>query len=188
MLHFMLSTCVQVLSKHDEQQRRLQLVISFHLAPKLLSRNVTQPLTSLTQLKDEVRSIERRLREAQAAVAEQEAAMRVDEGEKHRAEQRRQECSRQWAKDDEKLCALQRSVQANDANRRKLFAVNVTLCQPYRPSLSLRRILRDCSCRSKLPRSQARVFFAVFARFSQFWRVFRSLITGPKPRRTRREC
>ena len=127
---------------------------------------MTQPLTSLTQLKDEVRSIERRLREAQAAVAEQEAAMRVDEGEKHRAEQRRQECSRQWAKDDEKLCALQRSVQANDANRRKLFAVNVTLCQPYRPSLSLRRILRDCSCRSKLPRSQARLFFAVLARDS----------------------
>jgi hypothetical protein len=121
----------------------------------------------LTQLKDEVRSIERRLREAQAAVAEQEAAMRADESEKHRAELRRQECSRQWAKDDEKLSALQRSVQANDPNRSQLSAVNVTLFHPYRPSLSLRRILRDCSCRSKLPLSQARVFFlAVLASHS----------------------
>ena len=34
MLCCMRSQCVQVLSKHDEQQRRLQLVISFHLAPK----------------------------------------------------------------------------------------------------------------------------------------------------------
>ena len=31
MLYCMRSQCVQVLSKHDEQQRRLQLVISFHL-------------------------------------------------------------------------------------------------------------------------------------------------------------
>ena len=92
--------------------------------------------------------------------------MRADESEKHRAELRRQECSRQWAKDDEKLSALQRSVQANDPNRSQLSAVNVTLFHPHRPSLSLRRILRDCSCRSKLPRSQARLFFAVLARDS----------------------
>lgn len=77
----------QVLSRHDEQQRRLQ------------------------QLKDEARAIERRLREAQAAVAEQESAMRAEDGERHRAELRRQECSRQWAKDDDKLAALQRSIQ-----------------------------------------------------------------------------
>lgn len=94
--------------------------------------------------------------------------MRADESEKHRAELRRQECSRQWAKDDEKLSALQRSVQANDPHRSQLSAVNVTLFHPYRPSLSLRRILRDCSCRSKLPLSQARVFFRSFGiRFSR---------------------
>ena len=63
------------------------------------------------QLKDEVRAIERRLREAQAAVAEQEAAMRCDEGERLRAELRRQEYTKQWSKDDDRLAALQRSIQ-----------------------------------------------------------------------------
>ncbi len=67
------------------------------------------------QLRDEVRAIERRLREAQAAVAEQEAAMRADDGERHRAELRRQEYSRQWAKDEDKLSALQGSIQARSA-------------------------------------------------------------------------
>lgn len=66
----------------------------------------------LFQLKEEARAIERRLRDALAAVAEQEAAMRADEGEKHRAELRRQEYSRQWSKDDDRLCSLERSVQA----------------------------------------------------------------------------
>ena len=65
----------------------------------------------LHQLKDEARAIERRLREALAAVAEQEAIMRADEGEKHRAELRRQEYSKQWTKDDDKLRSLERSVQ-----------------------------------------------------------------------------
>lgn len=78
----------EVLSQYDHQQHRLQ------------------------QLKDDVRAIERRLREAQAAVAEQEEAMRAGEGEKRRAEQRRQEYTRQWSKDDDKLGALERSIQA----------------------------------------------------------------------------
>ncbi len=65
----------------------------------------------ILQLKDDVRAIERRLREAQAAVAEQEEAMRAGEGEKRRAEQRRQEYTRQWSKDDDKLGALERSIQ-----------------------------------------------------------------------------
>ncbi len=65
----------------------------------------------LHQLKDEARAIERRLREALAAVAEQEAIMRADEGEKHRAELRRQEYSKQWSKDDDKLRSLERSVR-----------------------------------------------------------------------------
>ena len=68
-------------------------------------------LKVIPQLKDDVRAIERRLREAQAAVAEQEEAMRAGEGEKRRAEQRRQEYTRQWSKDDDKLVALERSIQ-----------------------------------------------------------------------------
>jgi hypothetical protein len=65
-----------------------------------------------SQLKEEARAIERQLRDALAAVAEQEAVMRADEGEKHRAELRRQEYSRQWSKDDDRLSSLERSVQA----------------------------------------------------------------------------
>ena len=68
-------------------------------------------LKVIPQLKDDVRAIERRLRDAQAAVAEQEEAMRAGEGEKRRAEQRRQEYTRQWSKDDDKLVALERSIQ-----------------------------------------------------------------------------
>ncbi len=37
--------------------------------------------------------------------------MRADEGERHRAEQRRLEYTKQWSKDDDKLAALQRSIQ-----------------------------------------------------------------------------
>jgi len=159
MLRCMRLQCVQVLSKHDEQQRRLQLVISFHLL-RLYSRNVTQ---LLSQLKDEVRSIERRLREAQAAVAEQEAAMRADESEKHRAELRRQECSRQWAKDDEKLSALQRSVQANDPESQPIVCGE---CDPVSPiqAISLAQADFEGLFLSLKAAAQPGTCF-----FSQFW-------------------
>ena len=43
MLYCMRSQCVQVLSKHDEQQRRLQLVISVHLPRFFFSQRDTAP-------------------------------------------------------------------------------------------------------------------------------------------------
>ena len=147
---------LQVLSKHDEQQRRLQQVMAFDFisSTTLTSLSPCPPPVPLTfldffsvpfsfafspQLRDEVRTIERRLRDAQAAVAEQEAAMRADEGERHRAELRRQEYSRQWAKDDDKLAALQRSIQASLENfpkpsfllPRSLLLPSTSLCASH---------------------------------------------------------
>jgi hypothetical protein len=54
--------------------------------------------------------------------------MRAEDGERHRAELRRQECSRQWAKDDDKLAALQRSIQVVAATTPSLIPLVAFCC------------------------------------------------------------